>query len=543
MILGGNSMARIRNTQLNCDSQEEMLVGAYIRLSKEDEQKMQKDSESVSNQKSIIEDYVNQEFGVEITSYYVDDGITGIHFDREDFQRMETDIQNKKINCIVVKDLSRFGRSQREADNYILELFPRYGVRFIAVNDGYDSQRDGYSIIVPIKNLLNEQYSRDISVKVMSALESKKKKGHFTGSFASYGYQKSDIKGKLEIDPYASEIVKQIFSLFIEGKGKKSIAKILNHQEILCPSEYKKASGERYQNSNKLETTSYWTYSSINKILHNQMYIGDMVQGKSNRSKFNITKTTEKEKSQWIVVENTHEPIIDRDTWNTAQELLEKDTRIIDFNQSLSCFAGFLKCADCRRAMTKVNDRGHVYYVCGSYRSYGKAVCSSHHISHQVIEEAVLKDINTVLESIKDLQKDIKQITKNKERQAVSKEKDLRKLDAEISNLQKKKKRAYEDYGDEILSKEEYLEIKDEYQNSIDFNLQKKLSLQEAQQDNEIEVLEKPWIKDLLEKGKLEELDRITVVQTINHILIGENKQIFIDYKFSKELESLFQKR
>lgn len=536
-------MARIRNTQLNSESKEELLVGAYIRLSKEDEQKMQKDSESVSNQKSIIEDYVKREFDTVVSQYYVDDGITGIHFIREDFQRMETDIQDKKINCIVVKDLSRFGRSHRESDNYILELFPKYGVRFIAVNDAYDSQRDGYSIIVPFKNLINEQYSRDISMKVMSALESKKRKGHFTGSFASYGYQKSDIKGKLEIDSYASEIVKQIFSLFIEGKGKKSIAKILNHQGIQCPSEYKKACGERYQNSNKLETTSYWTYSSINKILHNQIYAGDMVQGKSNRSKFNVTKTTEKEKSQWIIAENTHEPIIDRDTWNTVQELLEKDTRVIDFNQSLSCFAGFLKCADCGRAMTKINDKGHVYYVCGSYRAYGKSVCSSHHISHEVVEDAVLDDINTVLESIKDLQKDIKQISKNKERQAISKEKDLRKLDAEISNLQKKKRRAYEDYQDGILSKQEYFDIKDEYQKSIDFNLQKKLSLQEAKQENEIDLLEKPWIKNLLEKGKLYELDRITVVQTINHIRIGENKEIFIDYKFSKELENLFQKR
>lgn len=308
---------------------ESFNVAAYIRLSREDGDK--EESNSVRNQKKLITDYVLKQENLVLYDMYVDDGYTGTNFKRPGFQRMLEDIQDRKVNCVVVKDLSRFGRDYIETGRYLERIFPELGVRFISLADNIDSMGQIYDMLLAIKNIFNEQYARDISQKVQTAIRTKQKAGEFIGAFPSYGYKKSAAdKNKLEIDEYAASVVRRIFSLYIQGYGKQKIAGILNAEGVLCPSEYKKFNGENYRNSNCLEGTTYWSYSTINSILHKEMYIGNMVQGTKHQNLGRRQKRTSKQ--EWVIITHTHEPIIDQMTWDKVQSLLQKRTRKIKMN-------------------------------------------------------------------------------------------------------------------------------------------------------------------------------------------------------------------
>ena len=299
-------------------------VAAYIRLSREDGDKAE--SDSIGNQRKLIHDYLRDKEDFILFDTYVDDGYTGTNFKRPAFQRMLEDIESGEVNCVIVKDLSRFGRDYIDTGKFLERYFPDNDVRFIAITDNIDSMKQAYDMLLPIKNIFNEQYARDISKKVHSAMQAKQKAGEFIGAFASYGYRKSPVdKNKLVVDEYAAGIVRRIFQLYVSGYGKIRIAGILNDEGIVCPSEYKKLNGENYRNSNRLNQTSYWTYSTINKILQNEMYCGNMVQHRTCQQMHRKTRLQDKE--DWIVIQGTHEAIIDGETWNTAQKLLKRLTR------------------------------------------------------------------------------------------------------------------------------------------------------------------------------------------------------------------------
>ena len=283
-------------------------VAVYIRLSREDGDK--EESDSVGNQRRLLTEYIAKKEEFILYDIYIDDGYSGTNFNRPDFQRMITDIEEGKVNCVIVKDLSRFGRDYIDTGRYLERYFPEVGVRFISVTDGIDSMKQTYDMLLPIKNIFNEQYARDISKKIQSTMKSKQKAGEFIGAFTSYGYKKSPVnKNKLVIDDYAASVVRRIFSLYIHGFGKQKIAKILNEEGILSPVEYKKFNCDNYRNAKCLGSTTYWSYSAVNSILHRQMYVGNMVQGTKHQSMRSRQKKMPKE--DWIIVENTHEPIID----------------------------------------------------------------------------------------------------------------------------------------------------------------------------------------------------------------------------------------
>ncbi|MCD7862973.1 MAG: recombinase family protein [Lachnospiraceae bacterium] len=306
----------------------------------------------MSNQRKLIADFLKGKDEFVVYDTYVDDGFTGLSFQRPSFMRMMDDIEDGNVNCVIVKDLSRFGRDYIETGRYLERYFPDNDVRFIAITDNIDSMKQSYDILLPIKNIFNEQYARDISKKVHASMKTKQKAGEFIGAFASYGYRKSPTdKNKLVIDDYAANVVRRIFQMYISGYGKIRIAGVLNKEGIECPSEYKKLNGENYCNSHKLESTSYWTYSTVNRILKNEMYIGNMVQGRKTQRMKGRQRSVDKE--DWIIVEHTHESIIDPETWQKAQELLKRRTRELDLHSNVSVFAGFLKCGDCGRSLVK----------------------------------------------------------------------------------------------------------------------------------------------------------------------------------------------
>lgn len=518
-------------------------TAVYIRLSREDGDK--EESDSVGNQRKLLTDYVAKREELLIYDVYVDDGYTGTNFNRPDFQRMIGDIESGKVNCVVVKDLSRFGRDYIDTGRFLERVFPDLGVRFISVTDGIDSLKQAYDMLLPIKNIFNEQYARDISKKVQTAVKTKQKAGEFIGAFASYGYKKSPSdKNKLIIDEYAADVVRRIFSLYIQGYGKQRIAKVLNAEGILCPAEYKRAMGLNYHNPNRLESTTYWSYSTVNSILHREMYVGNMVQGtKHQRMR---SKQKKQDKDQWIIVENTHEPIIAKETWEKAQSLLSKRTRELDLETNKNIFAGFVKCGDCGRAMAKNMwrraDGSKTYSLyCGTYKRNGKDLCTPHTLPLKDLEEIVLNDLKIIVQNVEDLQELVKSqsFTASKVKRIADTE--LMKIKSELERVKRLKKSVYEDYREELITKEEFLSYREDYQRKEELYSKQIEALETRKKDNVTEdVFESPWLKRLLDLKDISQLDRDIVVEMIDEIIVYENRKIKIRYNFGDELEHLF---
>ncbi|WP_251387964.1 recombinase family protein [Mediterraneibacter agrestimuris] len=518
-------------------------VAIYIRLSREDGDK--EESDSVGNQRKLLTEYVAKKEDFIVYDTYIDDGYSGTNFNRPSFQRMIADIEDGKVNCVVVKDLSRFGRDYIDTGRYLERYFPELGVRFISVTDSIDSMKQAYDMLLPIKNIFNEQYARDISKKIQATVKSKQKAGEFIGAFTSYGYKKSPVnKNKLVIDDYAADVVRRIFSLYIQGYGKQKIAKLLNAEGILCPAEYKKVNGENYKNCNRLESTTYWSYSTINSILHREMYVGNMVQGTKHQRMRSKQKKMPKE--DWIIVENTHEPIIDKETWDKAQSLLSKRTRELDLETNKNIFAGFVKCGDCGRAMAKNMwrraDGSKTYSLyCGTYKRNGKQYCTPHTLPMAVLENIVLGDLKAIVDSVDNLKELVQSqsFTASKVKKITDTE--LSKIKAELERVKRLKKSIYEDYREELISKEEFLSYREDYLKKEELYSKQIEALEEKKKDNVTEdVFETPWLKRLLELKDIKALDRDIVVEMISEIRVYENRKIKITYNFGNELEHLF---
>ncbi len=486
-------------------------IALYLRLSNDDGDKSE--SDSISSQRNITSSFVNSNIQEgEIVDVFIDDGFTGTNFDRPDFKRMIKAIDDGDINCIVVKDLSRFGRDYINVGNYLEKYFPLHDVRFIAINDNYDSLNSSSNddFIMPIKNIFNAQYSKDISKKVKSSFRSLQNEGKFVGAFTSYGYKKDERdKHKLIIDEPAAVIVRKIFSLFISGQGKISIAKILNADNIPCPSEYKKLNGLKYTNGQKLELTKYWTYSTVNNILKNQIYIGDMVQNKNIR-KFVRGKAQQNTKDNWIIVKSTHEPIIDKHTWDLTQELLQKNTRQLNLNTNIGMFAGFIECGNCNRAMSKVTYNNIKTYICGTYKRYSKDLCYRNPIKESELEEIVLNKINEQVSKI-DHFNEIKDSSQN------NFDKDIKKFNIMLNKVHDRKKSIYEDYREGILTKEEYLSYKEDY---IKEETNLKQQIQQLNEESKNVEEHNEWLQNINKYKHINKLTRELVSELIEKIIV-----------------------
>lgn len=518
-------------------------TAAYIRLSSDDGDK--EESNSVGNQRKLILNYIKKKQDLKYVGEYVDDGYTGLNFKRPGFQKLLNDIKIGKINCVIVKDLSRFGRDYIETGRYLERYFPDMGVRFIAITDGIDSDKGEYDMLLPIKNLFNQQYAKDISGKVYSAVKTKQQAGEFIGAFPSYGYKKApDNKNRLIIDEPAAEVVRRIYSMYLQGYGKQTIAKKLNEDGIPCPTEYKRLNGDNYINCRKLDSTMYWTQSTIKHILSKEIYTGNMVQGTRHQRMKGRQKLLDK--SQWIVVRNTHEPIIDRETWDKVQVLLKRQHRDLELTKNNSIFAGFLKCGDCGRSMMKNSwkraDGSRTYsFYCGTYKRNGTQFCSPHTLPAALLEQIVLDDLKMIIQNVSDLKKIVDSQSAQMKEKTKSYEKKLHQLSRELERVKNLKRAVYEDYREDLISKKEFIEYREEYLKQEE-HIQKQIDiLENAQEDNPQETFhENPWVKRLLEMRDIEKLDRDIVVEMIDEIRVYENMRIVIRYNFSDEFENLF---
>lgn len=502
-------------------------TAGYVRLSREDGDKAE--SDSIGNQRALLTQYAAAHGELELVEIFQDDGYTGTNFDRPGFQQMERAILDGRVNCVVVKDLSRFGRDYLETGQYLERRFPEWGVRFIAINDGVDSQRGRYDLLLPVKNLFNTQYARDISDKVRSALETKRRMGKFVGAFPSYGYRKDpEDHNHLLVDPAAARVIRRIFDDYEEGKGQAGIARQLNVERLPPPSEYKRMLGERYRNGRQEGQTPCWTYATVHRILKNRMYAGDMEQGRSSRRTMH-GKARRLEREQWSVVADTHEGIIPRDQWERVQALLKRRTREVDFTAKTpeNLFSGFLYCGDCGRAMTR---DGSGCYQCSSYRRHGAAVCSRHAVSGQALREWVLADLNRMLSAVPDWR-----ALAGAWGPGISGEDGREALERGLERLYRLKKCAYEDCLQGILRQEDF----QRYQTDYDRQAEELRAQLACGRDG---PPEESWSETLLRRGGFWELDRKTLAETVQKICVFRGGQIEICYKFSiEELENAAQ--
>ena len=371
-------------------------MGIYIRLSKEDLKKIREgrdDSNSVVNQRNMLLEYYQdhiEEF--ESIEVYVDDGYTGTDQERDDFQRLLNDIRLGRINCVAVKDLSRFARNYAEAGILIEQHFVSMGVRFISLMDKrLDSYRDPegiYDISVPLTNMMNDKYCFQTSQKIRQVFDYKRRNGQYIGSFAPYGYIKDEAdKHHLVVDPDAAEVVRLIFSMCLQGNTRRAMVHYLNDHGIPSPTAYRRLKGLPV--SSKWDDPM-WGDRVVQNILANPIYTGDLVQGRRRVKSYKVHQIEAVPEEEWVRVPDTHEAIIDKETFEKVQSLLKRDTRSAPRTTELHLFSGFLRCADCGKSVTRSQSGKNVYYACSTYKNRSRLACSMHSIKHERLEAAVL---------------------------------------------------------------------------------------------------------------------------------------------------------
>ena len=525
-------------------------AAAYVRLSKEDlisASGARTESNSISNQKQLIHDFVKDKADIQIVSIREDDGYTGTDYDRPDFQRMMDDIRAGIVNCVIVKDLSRFGREYINAGKYIDRLFPYYGVRLISINDGIDTitrnSSDDFNIMV--KNLMNDNYCRDISIKIRSQLQVKRKNGEFIGAFAPYGYEKSvEDKNKLVIDLYAAEVVRDIFRWKLEGINQDAIARRLNEQGILSPMEYKKSKGLSYKTSFKTKSKALWTPVAVRRILTNPVYVGTLIQGIRTRPNYKIKTVVVNEEAKWAICENAHEAIIKPRTFLLVQRLLELDTRTSPYEEGVFSLAGLLYCGDCNGPMVRktqtASGKKFYYYVCGQHKKNGE--CTTHRISKTQLEDAVLKLLQEHIRLLMELDTCLKAIRNAPIRRlSIQKaEERLLEVEGDIERYRRLKLSAYEDMKEGVLSKEDYLDIKVQYEARItDAHLAEEQVRREINLYLENGNAPQQWIQEFIEYRNIQSLTRLVAVECIERIVIYEDKRIEVTFTHMQDYQAL----
>lgn len=463
--------------------------------------------------------------------------------------RLMEDIKKGKINCVIVKDLSRLGRNYILVGQYLEMIFPMLNIRFISVNDRIDSIKDPASInnaLVSFKNVMNDEYCRDISNKVRSSLDRKRSKGEFIGSFASYGYMKDpDDHHHLIVDPVAAEVVKNIFDWFLQGMSIIGIAKRLNHMGIPNPSAYKRQCGLNYKHpAGQLD--SAWPDSSVKRVLKNRLYVGDMVQNKNRTKSYKVQISVAVPEENWVIVPNMHEAIIDREKFETVQQLLMRDTRTSPGINHVSIFAGYIRCADCLRAMGKKSvaqsyGKYH-YYVCQTFRKAGRNLCTKHTIREKQLYDAVLATIQSQIDLAVSMDQLVNDLKSQNVRAAKSSrlEKMLQLKEEEYEKVSRCRIDLYPDWKAGILSKDEYLSLKAKIGEQLEqieiaiANIKEEISKYQS-----APVSENKFISSFLRYRNIQVLTREVIVELIEMIYVHEGGTITIQFKYQDEYQRL----
>lgn len=521
-------------------------TGLYMRLSVEDNDKLE--SDSIKNQRELLRAYAESHPELEVVDEYVDDGYTGTNFDRPAFSRIMQDCEAGRINCIVVKDLSRLGRNFIGMGKLMERVFPQKGIRLIAINDNYDNAKENSAaddVVVPFKNLLNDSYSRDISTKIRSQLAVKCRRGEFIGNYAPYGYQKDERNhNHLVVDDYAASVVRDIFQWRMDGMSAQRIADKLNHSGVLSPSEYKRLAAGTYRSGFHSGEKTKWQATQIIRILTNEIYLGTMVQGKRQKVNYKVKKIRDVAPENWIRVRETHEAIITQQLFDTVQEVIKLDTCAGEGQETVHLFSGIVECGSCHqsmvRRMTSKNGKRYFYLHCSTYKNHGG--CTSHIISESKLYDVVLKALQqeiAAISKIEDRLHEIDQIPRD-QRKIKSFHNQIATLEKEMEKYTELRRQLYEDMTSGIVDKEEYLEFNRTFTQKIEAAQD---SQREARRQMElllnIEVSQLPWIEMFKKYQNLQELNRRILVELIEKIIVIDKTQIVIRFRFQEQIDSV----
>ncbi len=511
-------------------------VGVYCRLSDEDRYKKNKndDSESIANQKSMLLKYaLDQDW--EVVDIYSDDDYSGAGVERPDFNRLINDCENGRINIVLCKTQSRFSRDMEVIEKYLHNKFVEWGVRFVSIVDNADTNNEANKKSRQINGLVNEWYLEDLSNNVKKSLKNKREDGLFMGSFAPYGYLKDpNDKHKLIIDENVVHIVREIFEKYKDGIGYYKICESLNERKILCPSLYKKSIGMNYVCANGYNTTGLWTNDCIAKMLKNEAYIGNLVQGKKTSISYKNHKKRNVPKSEWCVTENAHEPIIDRETWYLVQRRLQNHHRPTQ-DGKVHLLSSKVYCAKCGRIFMRnqchIKCTGGVmekraYLQCKGHRKY-HTCDNDKSIRYDIVEQYVLDSINDLLKKCnqKLLKEEFNDTLERQNRQDTL----ITNLNKEKANLEKKLnesklyfKNLYMDKMKGIISGEDFSMLREEYTKDVESYQTRLDDILKQVDETETRKENSKDIESILKKYKhIKKLTKIIVDEFIEKIYVG----------------------
>ena len=522
----------LKGCEFMIEKENEYRAALYCRLSSDDA--YLGESGSIQTQRALLTQYC-KENNFPIFDVYVDDGYSGTNFERPDFKRMLVDLENHKANVVVVKDLSRFGREYAQMGMYIENDFEDWNIRFISIGESIDTLNGTDGILMPITNVINSQYAKECSRKTKQAHRALAKEGKFIGSKAPFGYAKDpNDRHHLIIDEEAADVVKSIFKMFCDGIGYVRMTKILREKKILNPQAYFNRNNPDYYKSDYWRQDFDWHATSIRAILNNPIYLGQTTFGRTKVKGRTKKKKVATDESEWIVVENTHEPIIDRETWNLAHDIMKNRRREMKRGE-IHMFAGLVKCADCGSALNvSYNSKKEKFtgFSCWVYKNYGKERCTSHAIGYQTLYNIVLEDIRRQAECVSDSKEKYLALLSHrmdeKTEQDIRKSKsELKKTEKRLSQLDKILNKLYEDRALEKITEERYLAMNSQYESEYnELKLKQQALTEQINQTETVEYNAKVFT-DLIEKYiNITELNARILNELIEKIVVHEKENI-----------------
>ena len=533
-------------------AQKQYRAAAYVRLSVEDSGKPGADT--IEGQKNLLLRFIEDDPTLTLYGLFCDNGQTGTDFDRPQFEKMMEEVRKGHIDCIVVKDLSRFGRNYKETGNYLERIFPFLGVRFIAVNDGFDTltaQRGADGYLVPLKNLINEVYSKDISRKSGSALAAKQKNGDFIGAWAPYGYRKrEDDPHKLELDEATAPVVRQIFRWRAEGVSVTQIARRLNDSGVPSPSAY-------LYNTGVCKTEKYngviWYVQTVKNLLSRQVYIGHMVQGKKRQSFYENRGQYKKPREEWVVVENTHKPLIDRETFDKVQELAQR--RNAEYFETLGRFThlettenilkGLICCADCKRPLVRYKNVSHekklwYTFICPTHAN-DIGSCPLKNIREDALFPMLLQAIQTQIALAADMEALIRRVNSSPKYK-----KQTATLQGKLDTAKKALMRCnglydslYQNYVDKLMTEQEYMTLKRRYKAEAEEAERLIDALTRQQSEAAAHTPENPFLATFGSFRGADTLTREMAQALIQRVYVDGDSNIEIVFRYRDEYKEL----
>lgn len=509
-------------------------VGIYIRLSRDDGNI---ESDSIVSQRSLLNQYICEN-NYNLVDEYVDDGFTGTNFERPSFKRMINDIESGKINMIITKDMSRLGRDYIGTGELIEKYFPNKNVRYIAINDGIDTFIDNTNNdIAPFKAIMNDMYAKDISKKVKTSLHSRMKDGLYVSGRCPFGYMKDlNNKNHLVINNEQADIVKLIFNLALKGNTYHYIAQELTKRKIKTPAAYYNyVWNTKCINTNCIsQEYGVWVDTTIKAILTNRIYVGDTVQGKTKKINYKLKKVVKNKPNDFIIVKNTHEAIIDRDTFEFVQTLLPKNVKRPE-KKRFYLLDGLLYCGDCKHRITirYQNKTGRSYTTCDYYRTYSKYhLCTTHTNNYENLERVILDNIKDVCKEYLDKSK-IKDSISNMEFKdnSLKIKKQMEGLELANNKLTENLDKNYMNMLKGIIDEEQYIRVSENIKTEISNN--KKNIDNFKKETSESNKINKKQIEKYINKFlSLENLTRELIINLVEKIYIYQDKQIDIIFTF-----------